>query len=465
MRTIALAFRNLIRNKRRSLATVAATALGVTAVLLFGGYVDSIQYGLETGYVQDEGHFQIVKQGYFDFGTANPGQYGIERYQEVVDLLKNDKVLAPMLAVVSPSLSLTGLGGNSDAGVSRTIVADGQVVSDINSMHKWNDYDFALKNKDSQLTGTSSDSIYIGQGVARVLMLCDKLRVANCPKPPIDTGDVAAKAIPADISALTASRQDAKGAQRSDLAQMELLTSSGRGAPNVAELKVVKAVNMGVKDLDDMYVGMHLSQAQKLVYGAAPPRATAIMLQLHHSSDMDAVRTRVEKLLNTTLKGNGLEIRDFKEISPSYGQTVGLFTAVFTFIFILIAAIVLFLVGNTMGTSVVERTIEIGTLRSMGVKRRGIKWMFVCEGIQLGALGAATGIVLALAIAWIVNQCSLTWTPPGATDAVPLTIRIWGDSGLILSTFIDLLIIAAFSAWFPARRAARLNIVDSLRHV
>lgn len=464
MRTIALAFRNLVRNKRRSLATITAVALGVTAILLFGGYVNSIKYGLETGYVQDEGQFQIVKQGYFDFGTANPGQYGIENYQAVINLLKNDPVLKPMLAVVSPTLNLTGLGGNADAGVSRTIIADGRVVPDVNEMRKWNDYGIRLKYKESELTGTGGNAAFIGLGVARVLMLCGKLHVANCPKPPAVADGGAQKPMPTDIKDLVVPEVNAKAQRQPATAQMELLTSSARGAPNVAELNVVKAVNMGVKDLDDMYVGMHLSQAQKLVYGSAPPRVTAIMLQLHHSADMDTVRARVGQLLNTTLKGANLEVRDFKEISPSYGQTINLFTTVFSFIFILIAAIVLFLVGTTTGTSVVERTTEIGTLRSMGVKRRGIKWMFVCEGLLLGTLGALAGIVLALAIALIVNHSNLSWTPPGATDAVPLTVRVWGDADLIVSTLIDLLIVAAMSAWLPARRAARLNIVEALRH-
>ena len=465
MKTIALAFRNIVRNRRRSGATVAATAIGISAILMFGGYVNHIQFALETGYVQQEGQFEIIKKGYLDFGTANPAQYGIENYQDIVSQLKGDKTLAPMLVVVSTSLGLTGLGGNSDAGVSRTVVADGVVVDDVNQMRKWNDYGLREKYKPSELTGTSGDSVFVGKGVARELLICDQLHVANCAKPPVEAVDAAAKPLQTDIGDLAHAAQPAAASRKSDTPQMELLTSSARGAPNVAELKVVKAVNMGVKEVDDMYVGMHLAQAQRLVYGAAPPRVTAIILQLHHSDDMAAVRARVNQLLDTTMKGRGLEIRDFKEISPSFDQTVNLFTAVLGLIFIMIAAIVLFMVGSATATSVVERTTEIGTLRSMGVKRSGIKWMFVCEGLLLGAIGAAVGCVLALVLAWVVNMCNLSWTPPGATEAVPLAVQVWGDWGMLLSTSIDILIVAVASAWLPAGRAARMNIVDALRHV
>jgi putative ABC transport system permease protein len=59
----------------------------------------------------------------------------------------------------------------------------------------------------------------------------------------------------------------------------------------------------------------------------------------------------------------------------------------------------------------------------------------------------------------------LTWTPPGYVRAYPLRVRVWGDWPLIVASAAGLTLVAVVSAWWPARRAARMNIVDALRHV
>jgi putative ABC transport system permease protein len=68
-------------------------------------------------------------------------------------------------------------------------------------------------------------------------------------------------------------------------------------------------------------------------------------------------------------------------------------------------------------------------------------------------------------VAWLVNHAGLTWLPPGQVDAVPLTVRVWGETRLMLGTAAGLALVAVVSAWWPARRAARMLIVDALRHV
>ncbi|MBV5331373.1 ABC transporter permease, partial [bacterium] len=71
---------------------------------------------------------------------------------------------------------------------------------------------------------------------------------------------------------------------------------------------------------------------------------------------------------------------DFRALNPSYVQTMQMFDTIFGFVFVLIGGIVLFTVSNTMNTTVVERTVEIGTLRAIGLRRGGIRQLFVTEG-------------------------------------------------------------------------------------
>lgn len=462
MRTLSLALRNLLRNRRRSLTTLLAMVIGVTSVLLFGGYIRNITYGLQTRYVQSGGHLQIQHKDYFLYGTGNPAAYGIPDYQKIIDVVKKDPELSPMLNVATPILQLGGIAGNFAAGVSRTVIGTGLMVDDQNRMRSWNDYGLPFPIRSLALTDTSQDAAVIGNGVARVLQLCGPLKVAHCPQPPAKADTIGAAA-PADISALSALEKPTTST--SGETRIEVLAANVHGAPNVASLQVVKAEDQGMKELDDIALAMHLPQAQRLIYGSEKPQVTAIVLQLQHTSQLPAAKARLEQLLNTALRDHPLEIQEFTTLNPLYGQSIGMFTAIFSFIAVLIGAIVLFTVTNTMSMAVVERTVEIGTLRAVGLRRTGIRNLFVCEGFVLGLIGAILGVLISLVIASIVNHSGLTWLPPGRVERVPLTVRVWGEMKLIAGTTIGLIVVAALSSWWPANRASRMNIVEALRHV
>src|SRR5581483_5631866 len=316
-----------------------------------------------------------------------------------------------------------------------------------NELRKWNDFGFEGTPPPLALTGTPANAAVVGEGVARVLQLCGPLQVPDCAAPQDSsrrtptrigptTRDVepASNSLPPDLAALSNSEAAASPHPR-DI-RIELLAATAQGAPNVASLSVIKAESQAVKDLDDIYVALHLSQAQRLIYGRDPPQVTAIIVQLHHTSQIPAARARLQQLLDTTLKGQPLEVHDYETLNPYYGQTVGFFAAIFGFISILIGVIVLFTVGNTMSMAVVERTPEIGTLRAIGVRRSGIRKMFMIEGMLLGLAGSVLGIVVALGLAFLINHGGITWTPPGRVDAVSLTVRVWGEPAPMIGVVI-----------------------------
>lgn len=465
MKSLSLAWRNLLRNRRRSLMTLIAMVLGLVTVLLFGGYIRDINYALQSDFVRLSGHLQIQHKDYFRFGSGNPAAYGIKGYERIIAAVRQDPVLAPMLVMATPTLQFGGIAGNFNAGVSRTVYVSGMVVEEQNRMRAWNDYGLRFVSRNLSLSGTASDSAVIGTGVARVLQLCAALNVQDCPSEAAKP-EAQGAALPDDIAALAnpgpspGTTAPAQGPPR-----IEVLAANARGAPNVTAVNVLRAEYQGVKELDDVYVALHLSQAQKLIFGAAPPQVTAVALQLQHTAQMAPARERLDELLKTTLNDEPLAIVDYETLNPFYGQTVAMFAAIFGFISVLIGAIVLFTVTNTMSMAVVERTSEIGTLRAIGLRRGGIRAMFVGEGVVLGCMGAVLGIGFALALAWAINQLGLTWTPPGRIEPVPLAVRLAGEHGMMLASAIGLVIVAALSALLPAARASRMNIVDALRHV
>ncbi|MBL8352937.1 MAG: ABC transporter permease [Burkholderiaceae bacterium] len=464
MNTLSLASRNLLRNRRRSAMTLTAMVLGLVTVLLFGGYIRDIDYGLQTDFVQLTGHLQLQHKDYFQFGSGNPAAYGVAHYERIVDTVKKDPVIAPMLAVVTPILQIGGIAGNFAAGVSRPVYVTGTVVEDQNRMREWNDYRFPTLTRRLSLSGTAPDSAVIGTGVARVLQLCTALNVPDCATEAAKV-EASAPELSDDISALAGLDKPAKAAPvGSGHPRIELLAANARGAPNVAAVNVLSAEFQGIKELDDVYIGLHLSQAQKLVYGSAPPQVTAIAIQLHRTAQLPEARKRLDELLASTLKGEPLAVLDYETLNPYYGQARSMFAAIFGFIAVLIGAIVLFTVTNTMGMAVVERTAEIGTLRAIGQRRGDIRRMFVTEGLVLGCVGATLGILAALVLAATINEVGLTWLPPGRIEPIPLAVRVAGEHGMLIASAAVLVVVAAVSAVVPAARAARMNIVEALRH-
>lgn len=470
MNTLRLAIRNLLRNRRRSLATLLALAIGAAAVLLFGGYSADIRYTLLTNYVREGGHLQVQHRDFFSFGNGNPTAYGIDGYERIVKAIEADPELKDRLKVVTPTLQFGGIAGNYDAGVSRTVMGVGFLADDMSRMREWDEFHTGQLASAFALKGAPPDSAIVGVGVARVLLLCKALAVKNCssPEAPATT---TGKALPGDVADLMGLEQaasekssSAKAATPQGRARIELLASMGRGSPNVAALTVVAAEDQGFKELDDVAVVLQLAQAQRLVYGRGPPRATAIMVQIDRTAQVPQVQARIRQILSQVAPGKPLVVLDFETLNPFYTQTQQLFDTIFAFIFALIGGIVLFTVSNTMNAAVVERTVEIGTLRAIGLRQMGIRRIFVTEGFLLGVVGALVGVASALLIAFMVNLAHLTWLPPGSSEPLPLTVRVWGESGMLLGTTMGLIAIAAVSAWWPAWRAARLRIVDALRH-
>ena len=467
-----LALRNLLRNRRRSLATLLAMVVGLTAILLFGGYRSNILYGMETGFVQFSGHLQVQRRGYFVDGGDNPTAYGIAGYQRVIDAIANDPQLAPLLRVVTPTLQLGGIAGHMESGHTRSVLAQGLVAPDINRLMQWNDYGMVSYAQPLALEGTAPHAAVIGTGVARKLQLCAALQVPHCTNASTNAYTSArtsaavqapeAIAVPDDVAALSALERS-PDAERPPT-RIEMLVATAKGAPNVASLQAIKAVNLGIKAIDDMYLAMHLPQAQRLLYGTQAPEVTSIVVQLQHTAQLPAARARLQALLAQDFAAQDLEVLDFRMLNPMFGQTDEFMASMFGFIALLIAVIVLFTIANTMGTAVVERTVEIGTLRAMGQRCSGIRRLFLCEALLLGAAGTLLGLLATAVVAWAINHSGWTWTPPGYSYAYLVLVRVWQDLPLLAGSIVGMLAVTLASAWWPARRAARMDIVDALRH-
>jgi len=469
MLMLKIAVRNLFRNTRRSMTTLGTITIGAAAVMVFGAYITYIQYGVQTNAVQQTGHLQVFRNGYFSFGTASPGTWGIDHYSRVLTLIRNDETLRRLSAVVTPIQSLAGIAGDFENNTSKTFFGVGFVPSERDRMKQWDEYGTESRGlKRSGLADNDLSKGITGMGLVRILGLCDRLRLDSCPKaiqPPSPPSDVDGEAPPPSANlADLANRDKPEGDTAKNVAPtIDLLAATAGGAPNVVSLQVANVETQPFKELDDNYVGMNIGLAQDLIYGRGEHKATGIVLQLHRTEDLGAARARLLSLFKE--HGLDLEVRDFSDLNPQYNQIIGLFRSIFLFITLIIGIVVIFTVSNAMSMSVVERTGEIGTTRAMGVRRQGIRKQFLVEGSVLGAIGATVGVVVAQLVAYTVNHAGLTWIPPNAGGPVPLRLYTNGADALVALTWIGLLVVSALAALIPANRAARMPVVDALRHV
>ncbi len=456
-----IALRNILRNRRRSVMTILAIAVGGVAIVLFGEFVGFIIAGLETNAVQKVGHLTVFRKGYFDYGSGNPAAFGIDRYRDVMRMLEEDPELKPRIEVVTATISLSGIAGNFDIDASKTFIGTGVEPWAYEKMKRWDEHRVGRRIfPDSGLADADETRGVVGVGLARVLGLCEPLKLRDCPPRP-----ATAAPKPSAPAAALANFADLEPAteQHGASPRLDLLAASAAGAPNVVSLFVSRAEPQPARELDDNLVVMNFALAQKLLYGRGEQKATGIVVQLHRTEDLRAARARLNALFHQ--RGLDLEVRDFAEREPFYKQAVGMFTAILLFIALVMGAIVVFTVVNTMSMTVMERTSEIGTVRALGSRRAGVRGLFVIEGAALGVIGATLGILAGQALAVLFNHSGAMWTPPGQAAPTPLQVMTSDAGKLLFIAWLALIAIAALASLVPANRAARLQIVDALRHV
>ncbi len=125
---LKIAFRNILRNTRRSAMTMSAIAAGVIAMVLFGGFMGNIISGFQTTTVQRTGHHtsRSIAAKLFRVRRRQSRRVGHSRLSSpVLQLIRDDPVLNPLLNVVTPTVTLFGIAGNYEIDTSKTFLGTG----------------------------------------------------------------------------------------------------------------------------------------------------------------------------------------------------------------------------------------------------------------------------------------------------------------------------------------------------
>lgn len=400
--TLALAARNLARQRRRALLALATVCGGVVAFLLAGGFIHWIFQDMRESTIHSQlGHIQITRSGYFRVGLGDPYSYLLPNDTSVVS-----SAIPSHLRTVSPRLSFNGLLSKDDATVS--FVGEGIDPSKEAPITR---AITIVSGKD--LTAAAPDSVLLGEGLA-----------ANLGASPGD--------------------------------RVVLLATTAQGGVNAVELTVAGLFATITKAYDDTVLRAPIEVARKLmrVEGAT---SWVVLLDSTNATDpaVDALRN--------ALPPAEFEIIPWSDLADFYNKTVELFSRQVGVVRLLIALIVILSISNTLSMAVIERTGEIGTSMALGVRRRGILMLFILEGALLGLAGGIIGVALGYLCGEIVSLIGIPMPPPpgmarGYIGAISISPALALDAFLL--AFVTTLLASVFPAW----KASRMNIVDALRH-
>ena len=205
-------------------------------------------------------------------------------------------------------------------------------------------------------------------------------------------------------------------------------------------------------DQDD-FVVMPLTAVQRRLNGNTDIHA--VFLAVSEEGAISRTKLHVQALLRERRRiqpgqKDDFEVQDTREIAKALGTVTGVLTALLG----AVAGVSLLVGGigimNIMLVSVTERTREIGTRLAIGALAREVLLQFLVESVLLCALGGTIGIALGLVGSWT------------ATRALAMPFAI--DPAVVAVAFVFSALIGIVFGYFPARRAARLNPIEALRH-
>jgi putative ABC transport system permease protein len=398
-----IALRNIFKNARRSFITISAISVGYMALALFAGYIESTKSALADQAIIGErlGHLTVIKKGYFEEGKLDPQHYvfSVEEIAKIRQLLAAD----PRIELVSPRLDISGLVSNGN--ISTIYFAEGVSPKDL-----------IILNGDYDVPGT------------------------------LDLNNNGKGAFASQLAQLLALKQGDTAA---------VIATTADGLMNAMDIEIGDVYNTGSSGTNDKFILLPYEFTQQLYDVEGAHR---LILKLKDIGDIDEVRTALEQLFSDNKLG--LELKNWNELSAFYNQVKNMLEGMFSFLFMLILVVVGMSILNTMSMAVMERTREIGTLRAVGVQRKGIIKLFRYEGLIIAVLGCLLGLVLTGLNTAAAHMLEVTYVPPGSSEAVPLTFLHLPEN--LIFYFVILVSIALFASVMPAKRAAKMNLVDAL---
>ncbi|MBN2534258.1 MAG: ABC transporter permease [Spirochaetales bacterium] len=415
MDLLYIAFRNITRNKRRTLLCTLSIIIGVGFIVMFLGFFRGMSNAMVNSMIDFEtGHLQIMNSGYLEEQRRLPLDLNLESYNEIRDQLLNDNKIAENIKDITARIEFNlklSVGSKSINMVGRGIEPEHEKkITQIANFIK----DGKFLSKDEQY------GILIGKPVA------DKLGVK------------------VDDSVF-------------------IRSFDKYNSINILSTKIVGIFFLNYPIIDNHMIYTNIETAQELL-GMDNEVSKLIVKYDSRKTEYEKKREEVEKKIGT----KDISVYTWEKfadviVSQTEGDR-GILSIIFTVVMILI----LFGIINTMSMNVMERTREIGTVRAIGVNKKTLLTIFLFESIWMGVIGVIAGLTFAGIVASIFTFIGLDATsvmPP--EFPIAFGANVYGDyritdfvTGVLLGLGSTLI-----GGILPAFRASRVNVIECLRNI
>ena len=399
----AIAWRNLWRNRRRTILTAGGIAFAVvllmfTRSLQVGGYKNMIEAG--TGLLH--GQIQVQHVDYLE--DAKFEHLLVDADALSVRLAEHPQVLAASPRAVGFAL----LSVEEKSFGAQVLGVDPQVEPRISTLP-------LMVTKGRYIN--EGDEAYVGSVLARNLRA--------------DVGD-----------------------------ELLVLSTGHEGGMAALALTIVGIFDSGVAELDRALVEIPLGTFREGFF--LTDQAHQVVLDL---TDVDATDT-VARDVETWLPA-GVAARRWQDLMPEIEEAITMDKAGAGLMFVILVAIILFSIVNTFIMTVFERTREFGMLLAVGMRPWSIIAMLQLEALWLSVVGSLLGTVAASPLlAWVVlSGIPLGDTAQASMANLHIPDRMYGAFDLQALGAIPVIFLVAcqLSAFFPAQRVRRLKPVEALR--
>jgi len=416
MKLLPFAFRNLLRNKRRSILAAASVFLSILLVMFMAGFLQGFMDSMVKNYIKNEtGHINIATQDYRERAKFMP----VEEYIESSDELA--KEVADALADIDPQAVVAqrirfGLMLSSDSGTKEALAIAGD--PELERRLLMLDKKILPGGKYLDAPGT----VILGEGLARDLGLRE--------------GEI-----------------------------LKLLTQKADGGLGFKKLTIAGIFKTGVNALDSFLLQLSLEDAQALLGIEDGSQQIAVMLSSQRimKKALERIDDRVKKLTNTD-PAQRLSVLPWTAIG-SYPSMIQLLNIMYYWVFVFVAFLGAFIIANVMTMVILERKREIGLLMAMGMPRKQVLRLFLAEGTMLGLAGSIAGTLVGALLVSLVGINGFDLTNAMAGFSWPMDNWIYPSvSGWAITLGILIgSIVSALIAYLPSRKASKMSPVAAIR--
>lgn len=397
----SLALRNVRRQRRRSLLTMAVVALGMLAVMVLRGASAGLTALMMEEVIDGRtGAIQVHRTGYVSRLDAVPTDLAFELTPELRDQLTS----TPGVQAISGRLRFDGLVSNGSLGL-------------------------PLLGRGVELASEAKVCPAFGHDV-------------RAPGRLIRDGAEAMLGLELGVAL---GLSTAGG-------EVTLSATSPDGRLNAVDVRAVGLSSLRLPFENKRSVVVPLEFAQQLL--GLRSRVTEVAIAVTPGADVEKVSEELRKRV-----GPQLEVHTWRQLEPWVNDTLRRQNTAIDVVAAVLLLIVLSSIGSTTTMAVHERTAEIGTLLALGVRRRQVRQLILVEACVLGGGGALLGGVVGATLVATLGHLGV----PVHVLATEFILRPVVDQGALVTGVLACIVGTVLSAWTQARRAANLDPVAALR--